>query len=182
MTESAPTMRAYGRQLFICTGGTCAATATAAALAAGVPDLLGDRRKLRNPERIKCTTTDCLGVCAAGPIAVVYPDGIWYHHVDQALLARIVREHLIDGQPVEHAIFHRLYPAGQEPGYAPALRGDDGQFTAAPANEPQPSTPAIAASDTALHSTPEKQQRRREVQKSNLRKGLVIVNTGNGKG
>ncbi|MEZ4635065.1 MAG: hypothetical protein R2856_08845 [Caldilineaceae bacterium] len=41
----------------------------------------------------------CLGVCASGPILVVYPDGIWYHGVDEERLNRIYREHLLGGRP-----------------------------------------------------------------------------------
>jgi len=177
MSDAAPTTRAYGRHLFICTHGDCAPAEAGAALAAAVPPLLGDRRKLRNPERIKCTTSDCLGVCSGGPVVVVYPDGIWYHHVDEALLVRIVQEHLIEGRPVEEAIFHRLYPPGEEPGYAPALRGDAGsyQVEAAP-------PPAVAPPATEVNSTDEKKARRAEVRRRGEKKGLVIVNTGNGKG
>ncbi len=181
MSVLAPTMRPYGRHLFICTGGSCAEPEQGAALAAHALELFGDRRKLRNPERIKCSTVDCLGVCSGGPIVVVYPDGIWYHAVDEALLARIVREHLIGGQPVTEAIFHRLYPDGEEPAYAPGARGDIGTNQQV---EPLPSmnTAELEPSDTRIQSTAEKQARRAVIRKRNEKKGLVIVNTGNGKG
>ena len=63
------------------------------------------------------------GVCQGGPIVAVYPDGIWYHRVDAAGLERIYREHLIGGKPVEELIFHRHFPKGREPAYAPELAG-----------------------------------------------------------
>ena len=50
---------------------------------------------------------DCLRVCQRGPIAVVYPDGIWYHSVSPEVAERILREHIRDGKPVEEFVFAR---------------------------------------------------------------------------
>jgi cob(I)alamin adenosyltransferase len=201
MSDTPPTMRPYGRHLIVCTGDQCGSAEQGEAVARRALETLGERRKLRNPERVKCSTASCLGVCQGGPVAVVYPDGVWYHHLDEERIAAIVREHLLADRPVAEAIFHRLYPAGAEPDYAPALRGDLAdaalaQNAAAGAQvategeadyEPAPfigehAESRLIPSDTALHSSDEKKAYRADVRRRKLKKGLVIVNTGNGKG
>ncbi|MFN0103504.1 MAG: (2Fe-2S) ferredoxin domain-containing protein [Bryobacteraceae bacterium] len=65
---------------------------------AGAGLMAGDHCTLR-------TKANCLRVCEQGPIAVVYPDGIWYRSVTKEVADRIVDEHLLGGKPVEEFVF-----------------------------------------------------------------------------
>ena len=122
--EMIPSIPPYGRQLFICTNGNCAGAEDVTSLLRqlGALHRKHGMNRFSNPARIVHVPCGCLGVCTSGPILVVYPDGIWYHHVDTERLNRIYLEHLLGGQPVDAYIFHRHFPPGAEPAYAPDLR------------------------------------------------------------
>ena len=108
MNPAEPFLEPYSRHVLVCVGGFCSPERRGRALYALLASLLERENLLFGPRRVKRGETPCLGVCAGGPIVVVYPEGIWYAHVTPELLERIVVEHLRDGRIVEDAVFFRM--------------------------------------------------------------------------
>lgn len=105
-------MDSYARHVLVCTGSYCSPDRRGRQVYAELARLLQRENLLFGPGRVKRGETPCLGVCGAGPIVVVYPEGVWYANVTLPLLERIVVEHLRDGVVVEDAVFHRLGVSG----------------------------------------------------------------------
>ena len=106
--QLAALMEPYSRHVLVCVGGFCSPNREGRALYSLLARLLEREDLLFGPRRVKRGETPCLGVCAGGPIVVVYPEGVWYAGVTPELLERIVVEHLRDGKVVEEAVFFRL--------------------------------------------------------------------------
>lgn len=56
-------------------------------------------------DEIKVVQTGCFGLCALGPVVIVYPDGTFYSHITEADVAEIVSEHLLKGRVVERLVY-----------------------------------------------------------------------------
>ncbi len=59
---------------------------------------------LAGPGKVRVNKAGCLDRCAAGPVAVVYPEAVWYTYVDASDIDEIVESHLKNGQVVERLL------------------------------------------------------------------------------
>ena len=59
---------------------------------------------LAGPGQVRVNKAGCLDRCSGGPVAVVYPEGVWYSYVDQTDIDEIVEAHLKNGQIVERLV------------------------------------------------------------------------------
>jgi (2Fe-2S) ferredoxin len=65
---------------------------------------LGSAIQSRQLTRTTMTATGCLGFCNAGPLMVVYPEGVWYQPRTREDIDEIVQSHFVEGRPVERLI------------------------------------------------------------------------------
>jgi (2Fe-2S) ferredoxin len=97
-------MSHYDKHIFFCLnertdGRECCAHRDATALQAYCKDRVKSLG-LAGPGGVRVNKAGCLDRCEHGPVAVVYPEAVWYTFVDTSDIDEIVESHLRDGQPV----------------------------------------------------------------------------------
>ena len=94
--------------ILVCTGGGCIASG-----ALDVSDALRKKIAARGlADEVKVIETGCLGPCVVGPVAAVYPDGVFYQNLRADDADEIVEEHLLKGRVVERLV-HKTAATGR---------------------------------------------------------------------
>jgi (2Fe-2S) ferredoxin len=95
----------YKRHIFFCTnlredGRQCCQEAGATEARAYAKKKIKDLG-LAGKDGVRVNTSGCLDRCEEGPVAVIYPEGVWYTYVDKEDIDEIVDQHLVEGKEVK---------------------------------------------------------------------------------
>ena len=91
-------------QVLICGGTGCTSSGSAALITAFEDEL----QKNGLTEEVKIVKTGCFGLCALGPVVIIYPDGTFYSRVQKDDVAEIVSEHLLKGRIVDRLVYNEV--------------------------------------------------------------------------
>jgi (2Fe-2S) ferredoxin len=95
----------FERHVFVCQNVRPAGAPRPSCTADGKSDLVPQLQQFAKAAglsgKIRINKAGCLDQCEHGPTMVVYPEAVWYGHVQPEDAAEIVAEHLVAGRPVE---------------------------------------------------------------------------------
>ncbi len=80
-----------------------------------------EAERLGITDKIKVVMTGCFGLCALGPIVIVYPEGTFYSQVQAEDVPEIVEKHLVGGEPVARLVYEDIGDLVLPEGHSPTL-------------------------------------------------------------
>jgi (2Fe-2S) ferredoxin len=98
---------AYGRHVLLCTGPKCCTPEEGTAAWDVLKSQIKDNGLGEGANACYRSKVGCLRICCHGPTMVVYPEGTWYHGMTADRIPHFVKEHLVEGKPVEEWVFAR---------------------------------------------------------------------------
>lgn len=103
MAQGTETILTYAHHAIVCSGKNCT---SGLSLIKYLKRRLQEEGLDQGKQHVRANRAGCLGICTDGPIMVVYPEGIWYHKLDEAAIEQIISSHFLMQKPVEQYIFH----------------------------------------------------------------------------
>ncbi|MCL2397904.1 MAG: NADH-quinone oxidoreductase subunit NuoF [Defluviitaleaceae bacterium] len=92
----------------------CASTSCLAGKAGALIDLFQEKVDAAGKtDKVLVVKTGCFGLCAVGPVVIVYPEGIFYEHVDETAVLRIFDEHIMGGEVVKDFVYEEAIVDGK---------------------------------------------------------------------
>ena len=92
----------YEKEILVCAGTGCISSKSGEFVEA----LKEELAKHELTEKINIVKTGCFGLCAQGPIVIIYPEAVFYHQVQPKHAKKIVSDHLVKGKLVEKLLYH----------------------------------------------------------------------------
>jgi len=86
--------------IFLCRGPDCCSLEKGEALWQYLKKRLKELNLIGVNGSVQRSKIDCLQICQNGPIVLIYPEGTWYHHVDEAKMERILQNHILKSEPL----------------------------------------------------------------------------------
>lgn len=102
LDEDAVSENEYEKEILVCAGTGCISSKSGDFVDA----LKEELAKNQLTEKVNIVKTGCFGLCAQGPIVIIYPEAVFYHQVQPKHAKKIVSEHLIKGNLVEKLLYH----------------------------------------------------------------------------
>ncbi len=104
-------MKRYRSTVLVCGGTGCVAAGSLKIYEA----FLREIRKFKLEKEVNVVLTGCNGICDQGPVTIVYPEGTFYHKLEEGNIARIVEEHLLKGRVAKEFVYEKTADDGTVP-------------------------------------------------------------------